>query len=92
MEFSCKVPTVQLLQSKLFCITLDSMSPVVRGGESAVKVTIPVDIILPIVHTVIRRRGHYNAPKLLTKMFPIRVEMLQLMNKMSAKMLNFWIG
>ena len=70
MEFSCKVPTVQLLQSKLFCITLDSMSPVVRrGGESAVKVTIPVDIILPIVNTVIRRRGHYNAQKLLTKCF-----------------------
>ena len=49
-------------------------------------------IILPIVNTVIRRRGHFNAWKLLTSLFPVRIEMLQLMNKMSAKILNFWIG
>ena len=49
--------------------------------------------ILPIVNTVIRRRGHYNAWKFLTSSFPVCIEMLvQLMNKMSAKILTFWIG
>ena len=40
--------------------------------------------ILPIVNTLIWRRGHYNASKLLTSSFPVRIEMLRLMNKMSA--------
>ena len=54
--------------------------------------TTKVTIILPTVNTLIRRRGHYNAWKLLTSSFPVRIEMLRLMNKMSAKILNFWIG
>ena len=48
--------------------------------------------ILPTVNTLIQRRGHYNAWKLLTSLFPVSIEMLRLMNKMSAKILNFWIG
>ena len=48
--------------------------------------------ILPTVNTLIWSRGHYNAWKLSTKSFPVRIEMLRLMNKMSAKILNFWIG
>ena len=46
----------------------------------------------PTVNTLNRRRGHYNAWKLLTCSFPVRIEMLRLMNKMSARILNFWIG
>ena len=46
---------------------------------------------LPTVNMLIRHRGHYNAWKLLTSSFPVRIEMLRLMNKMSAKILNFWI-
>ena len=34
--------------------------------------------ILPTVNTLIRRRGHYNAWKLSTSSFPVRIEMLQL--------------
>ena len=49
-------------------------------------------VILPTVNTLIRRRGHNNAWKLSTSSFPVRIEMLRLMNKMSAKILNFWIG
>ena len=48
-------------------------------------------IILPTVYTLIRHRGHYNAWKLSTWSFPVCIEMLRLMNKMSAKILNFWI-
>ena len=35
---------------------------------------------------------HYNAWKLSTCSFPVRIEILRLMNKMSAKILNFVIG
>ena len=49
-------------------------------------------VILPTVNKLIRRRGHYTAWKLLTSSFPVRIEMLRLMNKMSAKILKFWIG
>ena len=48
--------------------------------------------ILPTVNTLIRRRGRYNAWKLSTWSFQVRIEMLRLINKMSAKILNFWIG
>ena len=46
----------------------------------------------PTVNTLNRRRGHYNARKLSTCSFPVRIEMLRLMNKMSARFLNFLIG
>ena len=48
--------------------------------------------ILPTVNTLIRRRGHNNAWILSTSSFLVRIEMLRLMNKMSAKILNVWIG
>ena len=46
-------------------------------------------IILPTINILIRRRGHYNAWKLSTSSFPVCIEMLWLINKMSAKILNF---
>ena len=46
----------------------------------------------PTVNTLNRRRGHYNAWKLSTCSFPVRIEMLLLMNKMSARILHFLIG
>ena len=48
--------------------------------------------ILPTFNTLIRHRGHYNAWKLLTCSFLVHIEMLRLMNKMSAKILYFSIG
>ena len=48
--------------------------------------------ILCTVNTLIRRRGHYNTWKLSISSFPVRIEMLRLMNKISAKILKFWIG
>ena len=48
--------------------------------------------ILPTFDTLIRRSGHYNAWKVSTWSLPVRIEMLQLMNKISAKILNFVIG
>ena len=44
--------------------------------------------ILPTVNTLIWRRGHYNAWKLSTSSFLVRIEMLRLMTKMSAKILK----
>ena len=51
-------------------------------------------IILPTFDMLIWRSGHYNAWKVSTwvHVAPVRIEMLQLMNKMSAKILNFVIG
>ena len=49
-------------------------------------------LILPTFDTLIRRSGHYNAWKVSTWSLLVRIEMLRLMNKMSAKILNFVIG
>ena len=48
--------------------------------------------IFPTVNMLIPCRGHYNAWKLSTSLFPVRIEMLRLMNKMSAKILKILIG
>ena len=50
-----------------------------------------VDHFLPtcIVNTLIQRRGLYNAWKWLTSSFPVRIEMLRLMNKRVLKLLIF---
>ena len=48
--------------------------------------------ILPTFDMLIQHRGHYNAWKVSTWSFPVRIEMLQLMNKISAKILNFVIS
>ena len=47
--------------------------------------------ILPTFDTQIWRSGRYNAWKVSTWSLPVRIEMLQLMNKMSAKILNLVI-
>ena len=46
----------------------------------------------PTFDTLIRRSWHYNAWKVSTWSLLVRIEMLQLMNKMSANILNFVIG
>ena len=48
-------------------------------------------LCLPFI-TLIRRSGHYNAWKVSTWSLPVRIEMLRLMNRMSAKILNFVMG
>ena len=49
-----------------------------------------IPLFLPTFDTLIRRSGHYNAWKVSTWSLSVRIEML--MNKMSAKILNFVIG
>ena len=62
------------------------------GKAPSQRYSVCIHPILPTFNTLIRRRGHYNAWKLSTCSFSVRIEMLRLMNKMSAKILNFWIG
>ena len=45
--------------------------------------------ILATLNTLIRRRGQYYAWKCSAMSFPVRIEMPWLMNKMSAKILDF---
>ena len=95
-------PSFENLQSKLHSIIRMHTLFLVRMTVHCTALTLLTALWLtnsiadvstnPTFNTLILRSGHYNAWKCSTCSFPVRIEMLRLMNKMSAKILNFWIG
>ena len=80
------------VRAPVFGRNQNSAPPTCSITEKPMEVYYLDELILPTFNTLIQRSGHYNPWKLSTCSFPVRIEMLRLMNKMSAKILNFVIG